>query len=107
MEGLRMFKNVTVSRAANLYFEGNVSSRTLILDDGKKVTLGIMLPGTYKFGTSAKERMEITAGKLSVLLPGESAQKEMTGGSEFEVPANSEFSVTVTEVVDYCCHYID
>lgn len=102
-----MFNNVTVSREANLYFEGKVSSRTLQLENGKKVTLGIMLPGTYKFGTAAKERMEITAGKLAVLLPGETEEKMMTGGSVFEVPANSEFHVNVTEVVDYCCHYID
>jgi uncharacterized protein YaiE (UPF0345 family) len=62
--------NVTVIREANVYFDGNVTSRTIVLADGTKKTLGIMLPGEYTFNTDAPERMEILAGSLDVLLPG-------------------------------------
>ena len=34
------FKNVTVKKAANIYFEGKVTSRTVIFPDGSKRPLG-------------------------------------------------------------------
>jgi hypothetical protein len=38
------FKNVTVIKKANVYFDGKVTSRTVIFPDGSKKTLGIMFP---------------------------------------------------------------
>lgn len=67
------FVNVTVVREANVYFDGKVTSRTVIFADGSKKTLGIMLPGDYEFGTDAKELMEILAGEMDILLPGTDA----------------------------------
>ena len=66
------FTNVTVSKEANVYFDGQVTSRTIIFADGTRKTLGVMLPGDYEFGTEVKELMEITSGELDVLLPGDS-----------------------------------
>ena len=66
------FKNVSITKAANVYFDGRVTSRSLTLENGDKVSLGIMAPGDYEFGTAEKEIMEITAGELQVLLPGSS-----------------------------------
>jgi uncharacterized protein YaiE (UPF0345 family) len=40
------FNNVTIIKAANLYFDGNVSSRTIRFADDTEKTLGVMLPGT-------------------------------------------------------------
>ena len=37
------FKNVTVVKKANVYFDGKVTSRTVLFDDGEKKTLGIMI----------------------------------------------------------------
>ena len=34
------FKNVTVVREANIYFDGKVASRTVLFPDGSKKTLG-------------------------------------------------------------------
>ena len=45
------FKNVTVVKKANVYFDGKVTSRTVLFPDGTKKTLGVMLPGDYEFGT--------------------------------------------------------
>ena len=99
------FDNVTVVKKANLYFDGKVTSRTVLFADGSKKTLGIMLPGEYEFGTADQELMEILAGKLEVLLPGETGWRTFVAGDSFEVPANSKFQLKVLEVADYCCSY--
>jgi purine/pyrimidine-nucleoside phosphorylase len=100
------FKNVTVIKKANVYFDGKVTSRTVVFSDGSRKTLGIMLPGEYEFGTADREIMEILAGDLDILLPGSSAWKTIKGGEDFEVPAHSKFSLKVKSITDYCCSYI-
>ena len=49
------FSNVTVVKRANVYFNGNVTSRTLRFADGTMKTLGFMLPGEYEFSTGDPE----------------------------------------------------
>jgi uncharacterized protein YaiE (UPF0345 family) len=100
------FKNVTIIKEANVYFEGKVVSRTVLFPDGSKKTLGIMLPGEYEFGTGDKELMEIMSGELDVLLPGEKAWKAIKGGQSFEVAANAKFQLKVRKLTDYCCSFI-
>jgi len=100
------FENVDVEKLANLYFDGKVSSRTVNFSSGEKKTLGIMMPGEYRFDTSEKELMEIQAGSVEVLLPGEVDWKPVVAGASFEVPANSAFDIRVLEVTDYCCSYL-
>jgi len=100
------FNNVTVIKKANIYFDGNVTSRTIIFADGSSKTLGIMLPGDYEFNTEAKEIMEITSGDLEVSLPGADGWQKVKGGESFEVPANSKFALKIKTVTDYCCSFI-
>lgn len=100
------FSNVTIVKEANIYFDGKVTSRTVLFADGSKKTLGIMLPGDYEFGTEDKELMEIQAGSLEVLMPGSEQWQTFTGGTSFEVPAQSKFKLKVTETTDYCCSYL-
>jgi purine/pyrimidine-nucleoside phosphorylase len=102
---MKQFDNVSVVKNANVYFEGKVTSRTVLFADGSKKTLGIMLPGDYEFGTANAETMEILAGELKVLLPGQNEWGSNKGGDSFWVPANSRFSLKVQTVVDYCCSY--
>ncbi|ASA19575.1 pyrimidine/purine nucleoside phosphorylase [Paenibacillus donghaensis] len=99
------FTNATVLKAANIYHGGQVTSRTLVLEDGTKVTLGIMLPGVYEFGTEGPETMEILSGHLKVLLPGTEVWQEINGKETFHVPGNSKFALEVFELTDYCCSY--
>ncbi|GMX60441.1 pyrimidine/purine nucleoside phosphorylase [Paenibacillus elgii] len=103
---MSQFENVTAVKKANIYFDGKVTSRTVIFADGTKKTLGIMLPGEYEFGTDTKEIMEIQAGELKVLLPGASEWLEIIGTGEFTVPAGAKFKLDVRTVTDYCCSYI-
>lgn len=89
------FENVTVVKAANVYFDGKVTSRVVKFDDGSRKTLGIMQPGDYEFGTEEKEIMEILAGELEILLPGEENRRSIQGGQSFEVPANAKFKLKI------------
>ena len=100
------FTNVTVVREANVYFNGGVTSRTVLFADGTKKTLGIAQPGEYEFSTGAAEVMEILAGELDVMLPGKDGLLRFVGGESFEVPANSKFTMQVLKLVDYCCSFL-
>jgi purine/pyrimidine-nucleoside phosphorylase len=100
------FKDVTIVKKANVYFDGKVTSRTIIFSDGSKKTLGIMLPGEYDFNTADKEIMEIYAGDLDVLLPGTQEWKTIKGPDAFEVPAQSRFCLKVRSLTDYCCSFV-
>ncbi|MBP1763563.1 MAG: protein yaiE [Firmicutes bacterium] len=101
------FENVAIVKKANMYFDGKVTSRTVIFPDGTKKTLGIMLPGEYEFGTAAAEVMELLAGQMEVLLPGQQVWKTVQAGDVFQVPANSKFQLKVQTVADYCCSYLE
>ncbi len=100
------FTNVTVVKKANIYFNGQVTSRTVIFTDGTKKTLGIMLPGEYEFGTADSEIMEIMSGELTVSLPGGTGWQEVRGGESFTVPANSKFKLRIKTITDYCCSFV-
>lgn len=100
------FKNVTITKKANVYFDGKVTSRTILFPDGSKKTLGIMAEGVYEFGTAEKEVMEILAGSLDVLLPGSAEWITISAGASFEVPAQSKFQLKVKSLTDYCCSYL-
>jgi uncharacterized protein YaiE (UPF0345 family) len=101
------FTNVTVTKEANVYFDGKVTSRKVTFADGSTKTLGIMLPGEYEFGTGKAEIMEMIAGEMTVLLPGETEWKTYKAGESYEVPANSKFQIKVGKIADYCCAYLD
>jgi len=101
------FENVTILKPANIYFDGKVTSRTVLFANGEKKTLGLMMPGEYTFGTAKKEIMEILSGELNVRLPGSDQWVHISGGQVFEVPANASFDLKVVAITDYCCSYLD
>jgi len=103
---MAVFHDVTVVKKANVYFNGGVTSRTILFKDGTKKTLGIMQPGEYEFSTGDKEIMEIFSGELDILLPGEKTWRPVKGGEAFDVPAQSKFTMKVKTVTDYCCSFI-
>ena len=98
-------ENITIIKEANFYFEGNVTSRTIILPDGSKQTLGIMQPGEYTFETNEAEIMEMMSGELEIKLPNQS-WKTLSTPETFSVPANSSFDLKIKTTTDYCCSYI-
>ncbi len=98
-------KNVEIHKRANIYHGGQVSSRTVIMPDGEMKTLGIMLPGTYRFSTEAAETIEVTAGHCRVKLPDANDWSEYASGDSIDVPADAHFDIEVIDLLDYLCHY--
>jgi uncharacterized protein YaiE (UPF0345 family) len=100
------FSNVTVVKEANVFFNGGVTSRTIVFSSGSKKTLGIMMPGEYVFNTASAELMEILSGELETQIGNDASWRPVKGGESFEVPANSSFKVKVRTLTDYCCSFL-
>ncbi len=88
----------------NEYFEGKVKSIGFDNSEGK-VSTGLMDVGEYVFSTAQQELMQVMSGALQIKQVGETEFTEYKSGTEFEVPANSEFAVVVKEPTAYLCFY--
>ncbi|MHB9022628.1 MAG: pyrimidine/purine nucleoside phosphorylase [Armatimonadota bacterium] len=100
------FDQVSVLTKANVYFDGNVVSHTVLFASGEKKTLGLIYPGSYNFGTGAPERMEIVAGACHARLAGEEEWTAYPAGTFFRVPGNSSFDIAVEEgIAEYICSF--
>lgn len=99
------YQNVEVKKKANVYHEGRVTSRTIITPDGAMKTLGVMLPGNYRFNTQAPERVDVTQGRCRVRLAGQSDAREYQAGDSFDIPGDSHFDIEVVDLLDYVCHF--
>ncbi len=101
------FSPVTVVTKANVYFDGNVVSHTVLETDGAKKTLGLIRPGSYHFNTAAPERMAIVAGNCLVTLDGTTAPLAYAAGTYFDVPGKSGFTIAVkTGLCEYICSFL-
>lgn len=100
------FDQVSVVIEANVYFDGKVSSRTILFPDGSKKTLGILLPGEYHFNTDAPEHMKITEGVAEYRLSENDDWIRVKPHGEFNVPGNSSFDIRALDIVDYCCSFL-
>jgi hypothetical protein len=101
------FDGVTVHTKANVYFDGNVVSHTVLFADKSKKTLGLIRPGSYFFGTAAAERMEIVAGECLVTLKDQTEVKAYGAGTYFDVAANSGFTIEVKSgLCEYICSFL-
>jgi purine/pyrimidine-nucleoside phosphorylase len=100
------FDDVSVICKANIYFEGKVISHTILFKDGRKKTIGLIFPGSFKFNTDAPEQMEITSGNCRVRQAAEAQWKPCPAGAFFMVPGKSSFEIAVDEgVVEYICSF--
>ncbi len=101
------FVGVTVVAKANVYFDGNVVSHTVLFKDDTKKTLGLIRPGTYHFNTGAPERMEIVAGECTVVVDGGKDTHTYAAGTYFDVPGNGGFTITVASgLCEYICSFL-
>ncbi|MBF6181101.1 pyrimidine/purine nucleoside phosphorylase [Nocardia otitidiscaviarum] len=99
------FENVTVTKKANVYFDGKCLSHDIELADGTRKSVGTILPATLTFDTGAPEIMELLDGECRITLAGASEAVTYRGGQSFDVPANSSFQIEVLSPVHYVCHY--
>ena len=98
---------VSVNTQASVYFDGKCVSHTVVLADGTKKTVGVILPSSLTFNTGAPEIMEGVGGSCRVKLKGESEWKTYGEGQSFDVPGNSSFEIAVAEgeAYHYVCHF--
>ena len=90
----------------NTYFDGKVQS-VGFERNGVKATVGVIVPGTYHFGTKAPERMTVTSGQLRARLDGAKEWVSYPAGTAFEIPANSGFDVeAVGGPAAYLCEFL-
>lgn len=102
---MSQFDNVSVVKKANVYFDGKCVSHTVILADGTRKSVGVILPSTLLFNTGAPEIMELIEGKCRVRLKGEEGWKTYEGGQSFPVPGDSSFDIETLETLHYVCHF--
>lgn len=104
MDTPETFPGVTVKTLANIFFQGNVVSHAFWDESGKKRSLGVILPGSYRFTTGDPEIMAITAGRAKARIDGEDEWGVYEAGSSFSIPPNSAFDIVVEgEPAQYLC----
>ncbi|MDQ6968679.1 MAG: pyrimidine/purine nucleoside phosphorylase [Mariprofundaceae bacterium] len=99
------YQHASITKAANVYHGGKVSSRSIVTAEGERKTLGFMLAGSYNFATDMPERMEILAGSCRVRLDAENDWKTYQAGENFHVTGSSRFDIEVSDILDYICHF--
>ncbi|MDO9450041.1 MAG: pyrimidine/purine nucleoside phosphorylase [Rugosibacter sp.] len=102
---MSQFEHVTVSKKANVYFDGKCVSHSIQFADGTKKSVGVILPASLTFNTGAPEIMETVVGSCRYRIQGED-WKICHTGEQFNVPGNSQFDIEVTgEPYHYVCHF--
>jgi len=96
---------VTVATTASVFFDGKCISHQLTLADGRKKSVGVVLPANLTFNTGAPETMECVAGSCDYKLAGSDAWLSSKPGEQFSIPANSSFEIRVSEPYHYICHF--
>ncbi|WP_153117333.1 pyrimidine/purine nucleoside phosphorylase [Rhodocyclus tenuis] len=105
MSASPQFDQVSVVKAANVYFDGKCVSHTVILADGTRKSVGVILPSSLTFNTGVPEIMECVAGSARVRIAGEREWKTYAAGESFTAPGNSSFDIACDEPYHYVCHF--
>ena len=99
---------VSVTTAANVYFDGKCVSHSFTQADGTRKSVGVILPATLTFNTGAPEIMECVGGSCDYKLDGTDVWVTSAAGQQFNVPGNAKFQIRVTDGFDayhYICHF--
>ena len=105
MASAERFDGVSVSKKANVYFDGRCVSHTVHFPDGSRKSVGVILPGSLRFETAAPEIMELLEGRCRVEIADSGKVTEYRGGQRFEVPGQSSFRIETLETLHYVCHF--
>ena len=105
MTSSERFDGVSVTKKANVFFDGRCISHTVHLADGSRKSVGVILPSSLRFETAAPEIMELLEGRCRVEIADSGKVTEYRGGQRFEVPGKSSFRVETLETLHYVCHF--
>jgi uncharacterized protein YaiE (UPF0345 family) len=87
----------------NTYFEGGVQSIGFERL-GRRMTVGVIAPGEYHFGTDAPERMTVVSGELDAKVG--DTWRTFPTGTVFEVPGQTGFHVRAHAPAAYLCEFL-
>lgn len=87
----------------NTYFEGKVQS-VGFERHGRRMTVGVIAPGEFHFGTDAPERMTVVSGEIEAKLG--DVWTVYPAGTVFEVPGKSGFDVRAKQASAYLCEFL-
>jgi uncharacterized protein YaiE (UPF0345 family) len=87
----------------NTYFDSKVQSLGFTRL-GRRMTIGVISPGEYHFGTGAPERMTVVSGELEAKVADE--WRLYPAGTTFEIPGKSGFDVRAAEPAAYVCEFL-
>ena len=91
--------------SVNSYFEDKVKSIGFD-QNGNAISVGVMLPGNYTFGTNAAEKMTVISGSLEIKRTTDIDWVIFASGEDFSVEGNSSFEVKVSLETAYLCEYL-
>ena len=89
----------------NSYFEDKVKSIGFV-QKNNSISVGVMLPGNYTFGTNAAEKMSVITGALTIKRSTDADWVTFSSGEDFSVEGNSSFDVKVEVETAYLCEYL-
>jgi purine/pyrimidine-nucleoside phosphorylase len=98
------FDGVSVSKKANVYFDGKCVSHTVTLAGGVRKSVGVILPSTLRFDLSTKEVMEVVEGTAYVSINGQ-VEQTFAAGQSWTVEAGGYFVIRAEQPVHYVCHF--
>jgi uncharacterized protein YaiE (UPF0345 family) len=87
----------------NTYFEGAVQS-VGFERHGRRMTVGVIAPGQFHFGTDAPERMTIVSGEVEVKTG--DVWRTYAAGTTFEIAGKSGFDIKASEPAAYLCEFL-
>lgn len=87
----------------NTYFEGAVQS-VGFERHGRRMTVGVIAPGQFHFGTDAPERMTIVSGEVEVKTG--DVWRTYSAGTTFEIAGKSGFDIKAAEPAAYLCEFL-
>lgn len=79
--------------------------QSLSYEDEKKLSVGIIIPGEYHFGSIEKEITTVTSGSIEVLIEGNKEWHTYLKDDTFTIPAHKNFTFKTKEVSTYLCFY--
>ncbi|MGR6859890.1 pyrimidine/purine nucleoside phosphorylase [uncultured Aliivibrio sp.] len=89
----------------NSYFDDKVKSIGFE-QNNNAISVGVMLPGNYTFGTNAAEKMTVVTGSLTIKRSTDADWVTFSSGEDFSVEGNSSFDVKVELETAYLCEYL-
>jgi purine/pyrimidine-nucleoside phosphorylase len=87
----------------NTYFEGNVQSLGFERL-GRRMTVGVIAPGEFHFGTDAPERITVVSGEVEAKVY--DGWRAYPAGTTFEVAGKDGFDVRARHPAAYICEFL-